>query len=77
MEVRIELGHMNSRESTREEMLRELLAFRLPPNPVSDFLPTPTLGSPCRGLRRTVKFWSLFPRRQGTLLTSRSDPWLW
>lgn len=23
MEVRIELGHMNSRESTREEMLRE------------------------------------------------------
>lgn len=48
MEGRIELGHMDSRESTREEMLRELLALRSPPSPVSS-LPTPNPAVPAEG----------------------------
>lgn len=77
MEGRIEPGHMNGRESTGEEMLRQLLALRFPPNR----LRLPPYSHPWQSLQRaeenTVKFWSLLPRRQGTLLTSWSDPWLW
>lgn len=32
MERKIELGHMDRRESPREEMLRDLMALRSPPS---------------------------------------------
>lgn len=49
MERRIELGHMDRRENQpREEMLRELLALRSPPSPVSP-LPILTPCSPFKG----------------------------
>ena len=76
MERRIELGHMDRRESPREEMLRELLALRSPPTPAlspSSLLPPLAVSSKAEN---TVKFWSLFPRGQGTLLTSWPDPCL-
>lgn len=41
MEKRIELGHMDRRESPREEMLRELLALRSAPSPVPPSLIPP------------------------------------
>lgn len=53
MERRIELGHTDNREKTREEMLRELLALRSSPSPISFLLPSIPC-SPCRGLRRTL-----------------------
>lgn len=54
MERMIELGHIDNREKTREEMLRELLAFRFSPSPISFLLPS-TPCSPFRGLRRTLQ----------------------
>lgn len=78
MEGIIKLGHMDSRENTRKEMLRELLALRPPPTPAS-FLPP--YSCPLQSLQRaednTVKIWRLLPRRQGSLLTSWSDLRLW
>lgn len=38
MERIIELGHIDNREKTREDMLRELLALRSSPSPISFFL---------------------------------------
>lgn len=54
MEGTIKLGHMDSRENTRKETLRELLALRPPPTrllPSSLLLPLAI--NPCRGLKTT------------------------
>lgn len=71
-----ELSHMDRRKSIREEMLRELSAPGVPQAPSP-----PSLLPPLQFLQRaeenTVKFWSLLPRGQGTLLTSWPGPLLW